>query len=48
MPYKIVSVPKKKLYYVVNKVSGKKYSKNPISKTKAIGQMKALYVNEKI
>jgi len=46
MPYKLRKAPRKELYWVVD-ASGKKYSKEPLPKEKALAQMRALYANEK-
>lgn len=46
MPYKLRKAPGKELYWVVNKETGKKHSKDPISKEDAKAQMKALYAVE--
>jgi hypothetical protein len=40
MPYEIE--PRKSGYVVVNKITGKEYEKNPISKEKAEGQKRIL------
>jgi len=47
MPYKLRKAPGRDLYWVVNKESGAKYSKDPIPRPKAEAQMKALYANTK-
>jgi hypothetical protein len=47
MPYKLRKAPKRDLYWVVNKETGKKYSNEPLPKEKAKAQMRALYVAEK-
>lgn len=46
MPYKLRKAPKRNLYWVVNKDTGKKHSKDPLPKAKAQAQMKALYAVE--
>jgi hypothetical protein len=46
MPYKLRKAPKKDLYWVVNKETGKKYSKDPLPKEKAKAQMGVLYAAE--
>jgi hypothetical protein len=46
MPYKLRKAPKKDLYWVVNKETGKKHSKEPLPKETAVAQMKALYASE--
>lgn len=45
MPYKLRKAPNRDLYWVVNKETGEKYSKEPIPKERAKAQMKALYAN---
>jgi hypothetical protein len=45
MPWKLRKAPKKDLYWVINKETGKKYSKEPLPKERATAQMKALYAN---
>jgi hypothetical protein len=47
MPYAVRKVRGKELYYVVNKTTGKKYSKDPLSKTMAERQLKALHIHVK-
>lgn len=47
MPYKLRKKPNHDLYWVVNKETGKKYSKEAIPKETAKAQMRALYMNEK-
>lgn len=44
MPYKLKKARGKDLYWVVNKESGEKYSKDPLPHAKAVAQMRALYV----
>nr|WPF46730.1 MAG: hypothetical protein [Lake Baikal virophage 11] len=46
MPWKLRKAPKKDLYWVVNKETGKKHSKDPLPKETAKAQMKALYASE--
>ena len=46
MPYKLRKAPKRDLYWVVNKETGKKYSNEPLPKDKAKAQMRALYAAE--
>lgn len=46
MPYKLRKSPNKNLYWVVNKSTGKKYSKKPLPKSRARKQMAALYAVE--
>jgi len=43
MPYKLRKKPNHDLYWVVNKETGKKYSKEAIPKDRAKAQMKAMY-----
>ena len=45
MPYKLRKAPKRDLYWVVNKETGEKYSKDPLPKERAEAQMRALYAN---
>ena len=45
MPYELKKV--KAGYYVVNKNTKKKYSNNPISLSKAKGQMRVLQIAER-
>jgi hypothetical protein len=45
MPFKLRKCPKKDLYWVVNKDTKQKYSKEPLPKERAEAQMKALYAN---
>ena len=45
MPFKLRKQPKKDLYWVINKETGEKYSKEPLPKERATAQMKALYAN---
>lgn len=45
MPYKLRKAPKRDLYWVVNKNTKQKYSKEPLSKERAQAQMRALYAN---
>ena len=47
MPYKLRKAPKKELYWVVNKETGKKHSLEPLPRQKALAQMRALYAVEK-
>jgi len=47
MPYKLRKAPKRDLYWVVNKETGKKYSNEPLPKERAKDQMKALYASER-
>jgi len=44
MPYKLKHV--KKGWYVTNQQTGRKLSNKPISRTKAVGQMRAVYRSE--
>jgi hypothetical protein len=46
MPYALRKVPKKDLYWVVNKDTGKKHSKEGLPKENAEAQMRALYAAE--
>lgn len=46
MPYKLRKAPNRDLYWVVNKETGKKYSKEPLPYDKAVAQMRALYASE--
>lgn len=46
MPYKLRKAPKRDLYWVVNKETGKKHSKDPLPKETAKSQMRALYASE--
>lgn len=46
MPFAIRKVPKKELYWVVNKETGKKHSKEGLPKETAEAQRKALYAAE--
>ena len=46
MPFVIRKVPKKELYWVVNKETGKKHSKEGLTKETAEAQRKALYASE--
>lgn len=45
MPWKLRKAPKKDLYWVINKETGKKHSKEPLPKERAEAQMRALYAN---
>lgn len=47
MPYKLQKLRGKELYFVVNKLTGKKYSADPLTKSKAEAQLKALYSSTK-
>lgn len=47
MPYKLRKAPGRDLYWVVNKETKEKYSKEPLPKAKAEAQMRALYSNTK-
>lgn len=44
MPYEIESSPVGRGYFVVTKDTRRKHSKLPLTRKKAIGQMRALYV----
>ena len=46
MPYHLRKAPKRDLYWVVNKETGKKHSKEPLPKERALAQMRALYASE--
>jgi len=46
MPFKLRKAPKRDLYWVVNKETGKKHSKDPLPKERALAQMRALYASE--
>lgn len=46
MPYKLRKAPKRDAYWVVNKETGKKHSKDPLPKDRAEAQMRALYAAE--
>ena len=46
MPYKLRKAPNRDLYWVVNKDTGKKHSKEPLPKERALAQMRALYASE--
>ena len=46
MPYKLRKAPNRDLYWVVNKETGKKHSKDPLPKETAKAQMRALYASE--
>jgi hypothetical protein len=46
MPFKMRKAPKRDLYWVINKETGHKYSKEPLPKENAMAQMRALYANE--
>jgi hypothetical protein len=43
MPYKLRKAPQRNLYWVVNKETGEKYSKDPLPEERAKAQMRALY-----
>lgn len=45
MPFGLRKKPKKDLYWVINKDTGKKFSKEAMPKEKAEAQMRALYAN---
>ena len=44
MPYKLVQSGNK--FFVENKVTGRRYSNNALSRKRAVGQMRALYAAE--
>jgi hypothetical protein len=46
MPYKLRKSPKRNAYWVVNKETGRKYSKQAIPKERAMRQLRALYAVE--
>ena len=46
MPYKLRKAPKRDLYWVVNKETGKKHSNEPLPLERAKAQMRALYAAE--
>lgn len=46
MPYKLRKAPRRDLYWVVNKRSGRKYSRSPLPRSRASAQMRALYARE--
>lgn len=46
MPYTLRKAPNRDLYWVVNKENGKKHSKDPLPKERAMAQMRALYAAE--
>ena len=46
MPFALRKAPKRDLYWVVNKETGKKHSKEPLPKERASAQMRALYAAE--
>lgn len=48
MPWKIMKVRYKDLYYVVNKETKKRHSLEPLTKKFAMAQLRALYANEGI
>ena len=43
MPWSVQPADDAKGYFVVNTKTGKKYSKNPLTKEKAEGQLRAMY-----
>ena len=47
MPYTLRKAPNRDLYWVVNKETKKKYSKEPLPYERAIAQMRALYASER-
>jgi len=47
MPYKLRKAPKRDLYWVINKDTKEKHSKEPLPLDRAKAQMKALYASEK-
>jgi hypothetical protein len=47
MPWKLRKAPKRDLYWVVNKETGRKYSKEPIPRDRAEAQMRLLYMKKR-
>jgi len=47
MTYGLRKAPKKNLYWVYDKISGRKFSKLPLPKERAEAQRRALYANSK-
>jgi hypothetical protein len=47
MPYTLRKSPGKNMYWVVNKYTGKKYSRKPLSKQVAERQRRAIYASER-
>ena len=47
MPYKLRKAPSRDLYWVVNKETGKKHSRDPLPRDRAEAQMRALYAAER-
>ena len=45
-PYDVELVKARDGYYVKSKDTGKKHSKKPLSKKKALAQMRAIYAND--
>ena len=43
MPYILYKVPGKEQYFVLTKATGKPHSLKPLTKEKALAQMRALY-----
>lgn len=46
MPYKLRKSPQRNMYWVVNEMTGRKYSYAPLPKSRAEAQMRALYAVE--
>lgn len=46
MPYKIRKAPGKERYWAVNPDTGERFSRNPLPKSRAIRQVRALYASE--
>ena len=46
MPYALRKSPRRNLYWVVNKDSGRKYSKQPLPRSRAEAQRRAIYASE--
>ena len=47
MPYKLKRKPSTNLYWVVNAITGRHMSKDPMPYQRALAQMRALYVHVK-
>jgi hypothetical protein len=46
MPYKLRKSPNANKYWVVTKSTGRKHSRKPLPKSRALAQMRALYAVE--
>ena len=46
MPYALRKSPGRDKYWVVNKVTGKKYSRSPLPRARAEAQRRAIYASE--